>query len=379
MKKLLIMASLFPPQKLGGGPITSIGNLVANLKDKYDVYVLSHNFDLGEKQFLEGVERNKWNKKYGVNVFYFDYKNNRFENILKKIKEVKPDIIYQNSFFSYDHLLPVLHYKKHCDKNVRVIIAPRGEFGAEKFGIGGFKKRLYKNLLKFFGLLKNTVWQATSDDEKSEIEKFIGKYPIYKASNLPSGYSTPDYKKDKKAGEISLFTISRIHQIKNILSSVTCLKDVTGKVTFDIYGPMEQKDYWDECERVIKKLPGNISVSYRGAINHEEVESVIRSHDALLFPTKGENFGQTIVDSFLNARPVIISDMTPWSDCCDYGAGCVVGLSDIKGFTAAVQKFTDMGSAEFLEYSVNARHYIDGKLDIATEINNYCKMIEGKR
>lgn len=377
MKKLLIMASLFPPQKLGGGPITSISNLVGNLKDKYDIYVISHNFDLGKKEPLDGVVRGEWNSKYGVKVFYFDYENNRFGNILKMIKEVKPDVIYQNSFFSHDHLLPVLFYKKHTDKNVRLIVAPRGEFGVEKFKIGGHKKKIYKNFLKTFGFLKNVVWQATSKSEKEEIVEFIGKGDIFMATNLPSKYSDPDFKKDKKEGELSLFTISRIHEIKNIKVSLQSLKTVKGDVKFDIYGPIEQIAYWEECQKIISELPDNIYVRYMGAIDHSEVERVVREHDVLLFPTRGENFGQTIVDSFLNARPAIISDMTPWNDCVDYYAGGVIPLNDLSGFSVAIQTFVDMGQAEFEKYSFGAKKYIDAKLNISAEVERYSIMIDG--
>lgn len=373
MKKLLIMASLFPPQKLGGGPITSVSNLVKKLKDKFEIYVLTHNYEIGHSEPLPNIDGGKWTTFDGVKVFYVDYKDNSVKFNLNRIKEVKPDVIYQNSFFSYDHLLASLRYKKK-HKDVRVVVAPRGEFGFEKLKLGRIKKRLYIKALKLFGYLKGVFFQATSDGEVSEIENVIGGNKVFYATNLPYEYSAPDFVNDKKKGELSLFTISRIHEIKNILTSVKCLKKVSGKVVFDIYGPMEQIDYWAKCEAEIKELPENVTVEYKGAIDHDEVENVVRSHEALLFPTKGENFGQTIADSFLNARPVIISDKTPWSDCEEFGGGIVVKLEDEVGFTKAVQTFIDADPDEFYKYSVRSKEYIDKKLNIEEEVEKYCEM-----
>ena len=40
-KRLLIMASLFYPQKKGGGPPISIKNLVDSIYDKFEIYIIS--------------------------------------------------------------------------------------------------------------------------------------------------------------------------------------------------------------------------------------------------------------------------------------------------------------------------------------------------
>ena len=45
-KRLLIMASLFYPQKNGGGPPVSIKNLVDSIYDEFDIYIISTIFIL---------------------------------------------------------------------------------------------------------------------------------------------------------------------------------------------------------------------------------------------------------------------------------------------------------------------------------------------
>ena len=61
MKKLLIMASLFWPQKKSGGPPISLYNLVNGIKDQFEIYVVSKNHEIGEVDPLPGIESG-WNR-----------------------------------------------------------------------------------------------------------------------------------------------------------------------------------------------------------------------------------------------------------------------------------------------------------------------------
>lgn len=56
MKKLLIMASLFWPQKRRGPPV-SIMNLVLSIKDDFDIYIISKNHELNDDKPLEEYRR----------------------------------------------------------------------------------------------------------------------------------------------------------------------------------------------------------------------------------------------------------------------------------------------------------------------------------
>ena len=42
MKKLLIMASLFYPQKNGGGPPVSIMNVIQAIRNEFEIFVITH-------------------------------------------------------------------------------------------------------------------------------------------------------------------------------------------------------------------------------------------------------------------------------------------------------------------------------------------------
>ena len=122
MRKLLIMASLFPPQKNGGGPTVSIMNVVQAIKGKFDISVISHHHEVGSSEPLPDVAAG-WNTFDFGRVWYSPYGEHTVGDNLKRIEEVQPDVIYQNSFFSYDDVLAVLKYKK-SHPEVSVVIAP---------------------------------------------------------------------------------------------------------------------------------------------------------------------------------------------------------------------------------------------------------------
>ncbi len=373
MKKLLIMASLFYPQKNGGGPPISIMNVVKSVKDSFEIYIISKNHEVADTQPLDGI-KNGWNTFDFGKVYYTPYGDHGLKHILRVIDEVSPDIIYENSFFSHDDMLPVCMYKKKHPE-VRIITAPRGEFYPERLKSGRAKKTLYKNLMKFSGLLRGIYFQATGEQEKQYISDFVGTKPemIYNVNNITLP-GVEQYFPDKTPGELRLVFMARIHPMKNLLFAIDILKDVSANVTYDIYGSTENREYWEQCLAAIKTLPENIKVTYRGNAAHDDVPGILAQYHAFFMPTIGENYGHSIVEALLASRPVIISDKTPWCDLEQSGAGFAIALDDRKGFAAAIERLAAADSEGFCKTCRAAHKYITTKLDTAALAEEYKNM-----
>jgi glycosyltransferase involved in cell wall biosynthesis len=260
---------------------------------------------------------------------------------------VHPDVIYQNSFFSYDDLYPVLKYKKR-HSGVKVIVAPRGEFYPERIHCGRLKKHIYVNLLRISGLLKDVYFQGTGIDECNQCRNLLGipESFLLDIQNLAVAGNTAHSKINKQPGYLRLVYIARVHPTKNILNAICWLGNVTGQVMFDIYGPIEGEAYWQQCLGAISALPDNIRVSYNGIVEHDRVADVITEYHGYYMPTTGENFGHSIVESMLVGRPVVISDQTPWSDVHEFG-GYAYSLNRAKDFSEAIQRLCDMEQNEY--------------------------------
>jgi len=369
-KKLLIMASLFWPQKNGGGPPISIMNVVKAIKDDFSISIISKNYEVTDNRPLEGVT-NGWNKFDFGRVYYTPYGGHGVKTILEIMEEVSPDVIYENSFFSHDDMLPVALYKKK-HKDVKVIVAPRGEFYSERVKKGYVKKVVYKTGLKALGLLKDFYWQATGEQELDYIRNFVGvnRERIFNVNNITIADREYSYI-EKEKGKLTLSFIARIHPMKNILFALEILEKVKAEIVYDIYGSIEDAEYWEKCKAKIEQLPKNVKVNYCGSVEHSEVSGVLNEHHVYFMPTIGENYGHSIVESFMSARPVIISDKTPWQDLEKYGAGYDVSLDDIKSFVDAVERLAETDNDEFKRISDNALKYIKMKLNNKEVIEGY--------
>ncbi len=371
-KRLLIMASLFYPQKNSGGPPISIKNLVDSIYNDFDIYIISKNHEINEKEALPNI-KNGWNDFYFGKTYYFEYGSKSFTKLTKLIQEIKPDVIYQNSFFSYDDVIPVLKYAKKY--KIKVIIAPRGEFYPKRLAVGQTKKKIYTSLLRYLGLLKNIYFQGTGKEESQYIEDFVGisRDKIYNINNL-SIIICDDTLIAKHSGSLKLVYVARVHPTKNLLNAIKYLKNMAGQIQYDIYGSIEDNEYWKLCQMEINKLQKNVKVNYMGNISHDKVAQTISKYHVFFMPTIGENYGHSIVESLLISRPVIISDTTPWNDINENNCGFAIELENENKFKNKINKFINMDNSTYQVYCNNARKYINSKLNTDSIIKAYIDM-----
>lgn len=371
------MASLFWPQKNSGGPPISIMNLVQSIKNSFDIYVISKNHEINDDKPLDGIFPG-WNRFDFGKAIYTAKGEHTFRTIIKLIEDVAPDVIYQNSFFSMDDLLPVLFYKKR-HPNVKVIIAPRGEFYPERMRVGKFKKTVYGKLFRYSGLLKGVYFQGTGQEECVQEKAFLGISDDYLVNiqNISLPAKGMYNRIEKKPNELKLVYVARIHPTKNTLKAIEWLGGVSGDIQYDIYGSIENESYWKQCQEAIARLPQNIIVRYMGVIDHEQVASTISRYHACYMPTTGENFGHSIVEAMLMGKPVVISDQTPWTDVNGNG-GFAISLNDKKTFISALNELVRMDEKQYSVLSEQIEKYIKDKLNIDEIIHQYINTFDGK-
>lgn len=377
MKKLLIMAPLFWPQKNSGGPPISIMNMVQSIKDRFDIYIISKNHEINDDKPLEAILPG-WNQFEFGKAFYTLKGEHTFKTITRLIEDVEPDVIYQNSFFSIDDLLPVLAYKKK-HKNVKVIVAPRGEFYPERLKIGKLKKTVYSKLFRYSGLLKDVYFQGTGQEECMQEKVFLGipDDHLMNIQNISLTVKGLHGSIEKKANELKLVYIARIHPTKNTLKAIEWLRGLSGNVQYDIYGSIEDEMYWKQCQDAIAILPQNIIVRYKGVIEHDQVASTIAGYHVYYMPTTGENFGHSIVEAMIMGKPVVISDQTPWTDVNDNG-GFAISLNDEKAFISALDELVEMNIDKYSVLSGQIEKYVKGKLNIDDIIHQYIIAFDGE-
>lgn len=360
MKILIIIGGFFPGKKYGGPPV-SVDNFCSFLKGFAECYIVTHNHDKGEKISYSGIKEG-WNDRGNAKVLYLSDAEYGYDTFEKVVAEIMPDYIYLQGLFQ-ECVLPCLKIAKKRD--VKVVLAPRGELCP-----GAFKKK-YKKIpyivvLRFMGLLKNVTFQSTSDDETQAIGKYLGASSerIHLLTNIPSiPHNLPEHSV-KSSGEGHFVFVSRILWKKNLLKAIKYFNDIKGKVFFDIYGPKEDEEYWNECEYEIKQLPSNVTVNYKGVLSHDKIHKTFRQYDAFLFPTLSENYGHVIVEALVTGCIPIISDQTPWTDINDVGAGYALPLHEERNFIKAIQEIVEMDEIQIEGRRQNIMLYLENKLKI---------------
>lgn len=332
MKILIIIEGFFPGKKYGGPPV-SVDNFCSLMKE-HECFIVTTNHDLFDNVAYNDIHEG-WNNRDNSKVLYLsdaEYTKKTFRTI---IEEIEPDILYLQGLFQYC-VLPCLQLAKKM--GLKVLLATRGELCKGALKIKRCKKVLYIEGIRILGLVKRIHWQSTSDEEKEAIKEWIkaDEVRIHELENVPSIPRREYQRRVKNVGEGRFVYLSRIHPKKNLLNAIKYFHAVTDKVVFDIYGPIEDKEYWNQCMEEIGKLPDNVIVTYRGLVDHDYVHEVFSQYDAFLFPTFSENYGHVIAESLIVGTPVIISDQTPWNGIRKAGAGWAVPLTEREKFVAAI-------------------------------------------
>lgn len=379
-KKVLIMSGYYFPSVKGGGPIQSIRNLVDNFGDKIDIYILAADRDLGDEKPFANIVVDKWTEVENATIFYTDMNFVNWKKIKKIIEGINCDILYLNSFFSFkDSIIPVLLYKTKAISNDQIILAPRGQFSKGALGLKSWKKKAFVEIAKLLNLYKNINWHATTEIERKDIERIFGKdISVISANNLTPNHKNKKFEKilNKHEGELKLVYIARIHPMKNLLQLLEILQKVRGAIEFNIYGPIEDKSYWNKCQNVIMNMNENVKIKYLGQIPNEKVNEVYQEHHVAILLTLGENFGHSIAEALIGGCPVIISDRTPWRNLKKYSAGYDISLDNEEYLISAIEYYVEMNNLDYKSNSMSAFDYAKKNSNTEENINSYSKMFD---
>lgn len=374
-RKILIFIDWFLPGYKAGGPIRSVANLCTHLSDEFEFLIVTRNSDYLEKSSYPNIKANQWvNFSKNIKVYYFSKEQLSIKSLRKLVSGLNYDIAYINGIYSfYFSLLPVFLLKKTGKK---VIVASRGMLSEHSFSSKYFKKKIFiffVNLSKFY---KKVFFHVTNDQEKNEVSKLmIDSKGFLIAPNLPPKIIDKKFaKRIKKTATLKLVSIARISIEKNTLYALKTLAnaDYEGKIDFDLYGSIYQQGYWNKCLDIINHLPDHIKVRYKGELDNQKVVETLAKYHFSFLPSLGENFGHSILESFLVGCPVIISDQTPWKGLKEKKTGWEIPLNQEEKFIKTIQYCIDMEQEEYNQISENAYEF-------AKAFANNPKLIEQSR
>ena len=146
--------------------------------------------------------------------------------------------------------------------------------------------------------------------------------------------------------------LSLITEKKNLLQLIHVVVSSKASVTLDVYGPVKDEGYWEECKKLMQKSDGRIV--YRGDVKPQNVQSLLEGYHAMAIFTKGENFGHALYESLSVGRPLITSFFTPWNDLKEKKAGWNVDISDRHQCQETLEAIAEMDEEAFSVYCIGA-------------------------
>ncbi len=418
MTTVFISIPWFLPAFKAGGPIQSIANMVKELDSGYQFYIYTSNSDLHGLP-IAVAKTNEWTDFNACTKVWYAAKEDRSQHLLAQVEKIQPDCLYIIGLFDWHFNIVPLLYAKATKK----ILSVRGMLHPGALGQKAFKKKIFLQLMKWLKLERKCSFHATDATEAGFIEGvFVSNSNIQVAANFPrllEAQATPI----KEKGLLRMISIGIISPMKNYLLVLQALKQVKATVRYDIYGPVKEPAYWEQCLQAIQLLPTNITVAYHRELPPHKVPGKLAGHHLFILPSKSENYGHAIVEALSAGVPVVTSMGVPWLGLFEKNAGMNVnvelrstneevrieerergavsklqstndelrmeeGRSDALGMLApresaelnlveAIEMFAAMGQDEWNGYSKGAVEYIHARIDVAELKRAYGEMFSG--
>lgn len=354
--KVLLFVDWYLPGYKAGGPIRSIANLTAHLKNEIDFYIVTSDTDYHSATPYSSVTSNTWTLlEEGIQVMYLSRDHEKIKYIREILLSTSFDVLYLNSMFSFRYsLIPLWLSQRIKKENFSIVLAPRGMLAAGALSIKSRKKKTFLRALQYAGLMKKVIFHATSKEECKDIERFFDSKVLY-APGLPKPIQASSYsEKAKRPDTLKLINVARISPEKNLLFALELLKQVDCPLSLDIYGTINDVSYWKQCQQAIAQLPSFMEIQHKGEITPDVLAQTWQHYHFLLLTTLGENYGHAIIEALSAGCPVIISDRTPWRNLNKLNVGWDLPLEDPKQFIETIKDCYKMGTDEYIGKSKQA-------------------------
>jgi glycosyltransferase involved in cell wall biosynthesis len=374
---IIVFIDWYFPGFKAGGPVRSCLNMVEHLKKEFDFYIVTRNTEYTESIPYVNLNFNQW--VIGPNeekVIYLDeaHQNENFYISLLEERNYQ-SVMIMGLFSKLFSILPLKVANKLNHPNI--IVSPRGMLAPGALKIKLFKKKLFLNWANLTGMYRSVNFHVTNENEAQQVKMKIRKFhSLLTADNFPRKVDQNLFSVSTKVkGKLKLVSVARIAPEKNTLFAIEILSKCKSDIELDIYGSVYDTSYWEECKALILKLPSNIKVNYKGDLPSDKLFDILPHYDFLFLPTRGENFGHIILESFMCGLPVIISDKTPWRKLNLQKCGFDISLEDLMDFVKTLDTVSQWNSEQISEWKNASFQLAKSKTDVSELKNKYISML----
>lgn len=350
---IVVMVAGYPPAYLGGGPIRTVEAMIETRAGTTTTRVITSGYDHHESGPLD-IPLGRWVSRGRAEVLYVDMKSLvRRLGMYREIYRVRARVLYLNSLMSfYFSVLPLALHRVGALGVETVVVAPRGELDPGALALKRQKKNLFLRASRAIGLHSNVLWHASSALEADYIR---AKYPLAHVlvkENETLVRSIDEVNALPREHQVTFAYLGRISEKKRVHTLVEAagLVELPGQFRLMIHGGGDP-DYVTRCKGIADQL--DVDITFSGAIRHEDVADVFDAADYACFATAGENFGHVVGEAMARGCPVLIGDVTPWTERVVNGGGEIISDSGDPSVWAGTMR--DLITASGPDERINRR------------------------
>lgn len=237
------------------------------------------------------------------------------------------------------------------------LVMPHGFLEPERLKISSWKKHVVGALFDNPMLRRANAIVATSESEADGIRRYGLTRPIH---IMPIGLDIEKYTLSKCAGRTLLY-FSRITPIKGL----DMLAEVWGRIDSKgwkllIVGP-DDRGYTEEMKALFAlKCPAD-SYEFRPPVFGDDKYKLLASVDALVLPTRSENWSIAVAEAMASGLPVVCTKGAPWQCLETAHAGWWVDVSG-EDIERGILELMALNDEQRLQKGRNGRRWVEENL-----------------
>lgn len=182
---------------------------------------------------------------------------------------------------------------------------------------------------------------------------------------------------ENNSNEIKVLTVARVMPQKNVLNYIHAVKKVVdsgSKIMFDWYGEPLSREYYEQCQNLIKELQLSSVFHFKRA-NPNIIEEYTTSTFFCL-PSIYEGFPNVVCEAMSCGLPILCSDVCDNPNIITKDTGILFSPHDTDAIASAIIMASNMSNEEYCKMQNACRNRAIQMFSKATFLNSYNEILQ---